>query len=999
MRKSDVRAVFLPVAVVAIALAVTLPWAGIRAQGTDILTFDFRIGTASFQGTLAPGEFVVPLGIAVDSTGMIIVTDTEWYTPGILSNRVQVLQPNGTPAMPALTGAGALGAFSYPTGTAVDANDKVVIVDSMNGRILIMDSVANGMTLLHEFGSFGNYDPFDDGAPGPAPLDQFYFPTSVAMKPGTRLLDPEDVDGRIAIVDNSNHRFVLLDSMLNVATGISVGLDTSDPEAVDVNPPGIFEYPWGVTLDGAGRIYVTDTYNHRVQAFSPTGIPLWQFGSIGPSNSPYDLMEPSGILVDATGRHLFVSDRLRSRILRVDLESAVPLSSPLPSCAHTATVGHADRCRITRSDGRILEALVIGGFGSRDGELLSPYGIARTPSNHLLIADTGKHVLQAFGVADLEILEVTATGPGLVGGTHALEVTVKNTGTAPLTTGVAVSGLSLAGHLSPAAPQALEANETATFHLEFVPVAPGALTFNVRATGVDAGGGTMTTALSAADPVEIGPLPTPFLSALIAASPGLVGVGSTITVTVTLVNGGGTAFEEFTPEVSVQPAGSTVVTPAGSSLDLLPLAPGESRELTFTFTAQEPGSVSFGAVIEAAYEDSPDPGVFESYPPVTASSNAVTVQLDVTPPVATATLTSDVAPQNGWYRTPVTVTLSAEDAGTGVKALHFTVAGTIKSSQTVLASSASFTVTQTGVTSFTSRAEDVAGNLSAAQSGEVRLDTFAPIINTVRIVPTPEFGWNNTNVQARFFAGDSHSGLAFVTPQAETTVTTEGANQVIQGIARDLAGNEVRRDVIVHVDKTPPALLCAPSRAPDHNGSYSAAVTVSCMATDQPGLSGVASMTAPQTFTADGIHTFLGEALDRAANLATVTLTIKVDKIPPVMACSTLSGGETWPPNHKLNPWTVTVTPTDPVSGVASLKLVAYWSNEPDNGKGDGNFENDMQGWVLGTPDMSGFIRAERAGSKGGRTYTLRYEAIDNAGNTESCEITTGVPHDQGKGK
>jgi hypothetical protein len=999
MRRAGLAARLFPAAAALLALAVLSSAIGVRAQGTDTLTFLYRIGTPSFSGTLAPGEFVTPLGLAVDSTGMIIVTDTEWYTPEILSNRVQVLHPNGTPAMPVLTGAGALGAFSYPTGAAVDAEDKVVIVDSMNSRILIMDSVADGMTLLHEFGSFGNYDPFWDGEPGPAPLDEFFFPTAVALKPGTRLLDPTDLDGRIVIVDNSNHRFVLLNSMLNLATGISIGLDTSDPGSVNTNPPGMFEYPWAAAVDDAGRIYVTDTYNHRVQAFSPTGVPLWQFGSMGPTNSPSELLEPSNIIVDADGRLLFVSDRMRSRILRVDLESDLLPSTPLPSCAQTATVGHADRCRISRSDGRILEALVIGSFGSADGELLSPYGIARTPSNHLLIADTGKHVLQAFGVADLQILQVTASGPGIAGGTHELEVTVTNIGTASLTTSVAVTGLSLAGQLSPAAPQTLEPNETAAFHLGFVPAASGTLTFNARATGVDARGGTVTTALSAAEPVEISPPPTPLLTAAIAASPGLVGVGGSVNVTVTLINGGGTTFPEFTPEVT--PAGSAVVAPAGSSFDLSPLGPGESRELTFTFTAQGPGSVSFGAAIEAASEDPLEPGVFVPYPTVTASSNAVTVQLDVTPPVATATLTSAEAPQNDWYRTPVTVTLSAEDAGTGVRALHFTVAGSIKFSRTVLGSSASFVVTQTGVTSFDYRAEDNAGNLSAWASGQVMLDSNAPTINNVTLVPPPNaFGWNNTDVEARFFAGDTHSGLAFVTPQEQTRVTTEGANQVIHGIARDLAGNEVTRDEIVHVDKTPPSLTCVADRDPDHNGWYQSAVTVTCTATDQPGLSGVAYVTPPQTLTADGIHTFLGEALDRAGNLATVTHTIKVDQTPPVMmACRTLSGGETWPPNHKLNPWTVTVTPTDPVSGVASLTLVAYWSNEPDNGKSDGHFVNDMQGWVLGTPDLSGFIRAERAGSKGGRTYTLRYEALDHAGNVESCEITTGVPHDQGKGK
>ncbi len=72
-------------------------------------------------------------------------------------------------------------------------------------------------------------------------------------------------------------------------------------------------------------------------------------------------------------------------------------------------------------------------------------------------------------------------------------------------------------------------------------------------------------------------------------------------------------------------------------------------------------------------------------------------------------------------------------------------------------------------------------------------------------------------------------------------------------------------------------------------------------------------------------------------------------------------------------------------------------SNEPDNGLGDGDTSNDIQGWAIGTADTSGQLRAERSGKITGRRYTLTYEAEDIAGNRSTCVTTVVVPHDRGK--
>jgi hypothetical protein len=65
-------------------------------------------------------------------------------------------------------------------------------------------------------------------------------------------------------------------------------------------------------------------------------------------------------------------------------------------------------------------------------------------------------------------------------------------------------------------------------------------------------------------------------------------------------------------------------------------------------------------------------------------------------------------------------------------------------------------------------------------------------------------------------------------------------------------------------------------------------------------------------------------------------------------------------------------------------------SNEP-------GADADIQSFTLGTPDVSGQLRAQRNGSGTGRVYTLTYTGADEAGNTATCAATVTVPHDQGK--
>ena len=104
-----------------------------------------------------------------------------------------------------------------------------------------------------------------------------------------------------------------------------------------------------------------------------------------------------------------------------------------------------------------------------------------------------------------------------------------------------------------------------------------------------------------------------------------------------------------------------------------------------------------------------------------------------------------------------------------------------------------------------------------------------------------------------------------------------------------------------------------------------------------------------------------------------------------------------WPPNHKMRDISATVNVTDTCDANPTFVLTSITSNEPDNGKGDGNTTGDIAGAAVGTADTEFQLRSERSGKGNGRVYTTTYTASDGSGNSadDSAEVT--VPHSKKK--
>ncbi|MEZ4620121.1 MAG: NHL repeat-containing protein [Caldilineaceae bacterium] len=82
---------------------------------------------------------------------------------------------------------------------------------------------------------------------------------------------------------------------------------------------GQFNEPWGVAIDQAGRIYVSDTWNGRVQVFDSDGKFVEKWGTFNTTNGEladaYALFGPRGIAIDMEG-NVLVADTGNKRVIK-----------------------------------------------------------------------------------------------------------------------------------------------------------------------------------------------------------------------------------------------------------------------------------------------------------------------------------------------------------------------------------------------------------------------------------------------------------------------------------------------------------------------------------------------------------------------------------------------------------------------------------------------------------------------------------------------------------
>ena len=166
------------------------------------------------------------------------------------------------------------------------------------------------------------------------------------------------------IADSRNNRILHISSDGNLLQEWGTFADQAGGDA----PPGTFNEPWGVAVGPDGSVYVSDTWNHRIQKFTADGEPIATWGQYGQpipevpeSNSSF--WGPRGVAVSPQGQ-VFVADTGNKRIVVFD------------------------------EDGNYITAF--GSAGLDPGQFDEPVGVAVAPSGTVYVADTWNQRIQAF---------------------------------------------------------------------------------------------------------------------------------------------------------------------------------------------------------------------------------------------------------------------------------------------------------------------------------------------------------------------------------------------------------------------------------------------------------------------------------------------------------------------------------------------------------------------------------------------------------------------------
>jgi hypothetical protein len=339
----------------AATLTVTIPY-----------TFGTLAGTAgssgSLDGTGSAARFDGPQGTAVDSAGNVYVADTANHTirkitaGGVVSTLAGLA---GNPGSADGTNSGAR--FNNPYGVAVDSAGTVYVADTDNSTIRKVTPGGVVTTLAGLAGFNGSTDGTNTGA-------RFFDPCGVAVDGAGNLYVADTYNSTIRKITPSGIVTTLAGSAGN--TGSTNGFGSA----------ARFNNPYGVAVDGAGNVYVADTYNSTIRKITPAGAVstlaglAGNFGTTDGAGPAARFFFPLGVGVD-TATNVYVADEDSQAIRRVTSAGVATTLAGLP-----------------------------GSFGSADGtgngaQFYYPSGIAVDSAGILYVADQGNDTIRKGGLA------------------------------------------------------------------------------------------------------------------------------------------------------------------------------------------------------------------------------------------------------------------------------------------------------------------------------------------------------------------------------------------------------------------------------------------------------------------------------------------------------------------------------------------------------------------------------------------------------------------------
>jgi DNA-binding beta-propeller fold protein YncE len=230
-----------------------------------------------------------------------------------------------------------------------------------------------------------------------------------------------DADGNIFAVELGAPRVHKLDSQGKTLAswgeaGTQAGQFAFDP------PPDAPPLDGGFLVVGAnGNVYVTDSYNHRVQVFDNDGNFLEMWESFGPDHKPFN--NPGPISADAR-RNIYVADFQGGHVFDADGNYIETISA----AGEVAFDSKGNLFTVVAFEGLALEVpagggepVILGNAGMENGQFTTPMWVEVDPDDTLYISDHSGRV-QLFG-ADGKLITVwsdPANGDGPLTGPSPL---------------------------------------------------------------------------------------------------------------------------------------------------------------------------------------------------------------------------------------------------------------------------------------------------------------------------------------------------------------------------------------------------------------------------------------------------------------------------------------------------------------------------------------------------------------------------------------------------
>ena len=241
-------------------IAICLFWSIAASGVAQTIQTIAGTGEAGYTGDNTPAIFTkihYPYGMALDTKGNLYIADSGNF-------RIRKIDREGI--ISTIAGIGEYGfsgdekkatsaKFATVCDVTIGENGEIYFADTYNQRIRKIDLKGNISTVA---GSGYPYYSGDGGSAMEAELDH---PHGIALDPA----------GNLYIADTYNHRIRKVDKKGRISTVIGNGSPGYSGDGYSALMAQIY-YPYGITLDKEGNIYIADTHNYRIRKVDKKGI-------------------------------------------------------------------------------------------------------------------------------------------------------------------------------------------------------------------------------------------------------------------------------------------------------------------------------------------------------------------------------------------------------------------------------------------------------------------------------------------------------------------------------------------------------------------------------------------------------------------------------------------------------------------------------------------------------------------------------------------------------